>query len=241
MTGTDTVRVVETDTIRIVETDTLVVTDTLTVVETDTLVVTDTLIVVEVDTVYVEVPGEGCPVDWTCIPPASLYEFSLDALRGGRSGATSVVEGTYFRHLYRLDGVWDDLAEIAAPGVDSVVFVWDGSRNRERLYPYDVGGSGSAPFSLLFGTYVVCWEVFGTEPDSACKTVTITTQFGFRFPNPVPMKPGTMRQAVFPLNDIRPIGDYFATLDGVPGTPLPDDMGWYWLPAGDGEIITGSN
>lgn len=217
--------VIGTDTVRIVETDTLIV------VETDTLIVT------EVDTVYVEIPGEGCPNGWTCTPPISSYVFSLDALRDGRSGATSVVEGTYFRHLYRFDGVWNGFAEIAVPGVDSVVFVWNGSRNRERLYPYDVGGSGSAPSLLLSGAYILCWEVFGTDPDSACETVSITTQVGFRLPSSVPMKDGLMRQALFPLNDIQPISDFVATLNGQVGSLLPDNLGWYWLPVSDsGEI-----
>lgn len=135
------------------------------------------------ETVYVPVPTPPdtvyeCPPGWTCQrPPPDVvlptYELHLTA---DRSGSGVVVDGAeippgdYYIHLERSDDSWRGLGEVEAPGVDSVVFTVDGSRNRERLYPYEAP-AGNTPVSIA-GSHLITWRVFGDEPAAASVSVT---------------------------------------------------------------------
>ena len=113
---------------------------------------------------------------------------------------------------------------------------WISTSKRERSYPYEVGGG---PIPLAVGLHELTWEVFGLEPDAgtATLTVTVTVSF-FRIPEPIPMQDGLMVQVSFPLDDVRDVEGYTATLNVEPGTEQMDGLGWYWLPAPEtGEII----
>lgn len=185
----------------------------------------DTLVIIAAEPI--PVPWE-CPIGWTCEPPLGPYVITVSATRNDASGVLAAPEGTLFVNLERRDGSWAGSPEASIAGVDSVVFVLDGTRNRERNYPYEAGG-GAIP--LAVGIHELVWEVFGTEPDSGTATLTVTVTVGFRIPDPVPMQDGLMVQVTFPLTDVGLIADYTATLLGEPGNPLPADLGWYWLPA----------
>ena len=193
----------------------------------------DTLVVIAAEPA--PIPWE-CPVDWTCEPPPSLYVVTVSATRNDMSGELTAPEGTLFVNLERRDGSWtgNPVGELIA-GVDSVVFVLDGIRNRERAYPYEAGGG---PIPLTVGIHELVWELFGLEPDAGTATLTVTVTISFRVPDPIPMADGLMVQVSFPLDDVRPIKDYTASLNGESGTEQPGGLGWYWLPAPDtGEII----
>ena len=192
----------------------------------------DTLVVIAAEP---PIPEFECPVDWTCEPPPSIYVVTVSATRNDASGSLTAPEGELFVNLERRDGSWTGNPDGPIAGVDSVVFVLDGVRNSERNYPYEVSG-GSIP--LAVGLHELVWSVFGLESDSGTATLTVTVTVSFRFPEPVPMQDGLMRQAIFPLDAVRPIEDYIAMLDGQLGTPLPDDLGWYWLPAPTAGSIT---
>lgn len=206
------------------------------VAEGDTLVVK---IVTGTDTVEVEVPVPGperCPDGWTCTPPvSSVYTLHITPSGSGVgevSEGGTIKAGNYSIHLERRDGAWVGGANV---GVDSILFTYDGRKNRERFRPYEVA---PVPTNISAGTHTVTWEVFGAEPDSGSVTFMATEGLGFRIPEPVPMEDGLMVQVTFLLDDMRPVSDFTATLNGEGGAILPGDLGWYWLPAPPtGEIV----
>ena len=204
----------------------------------DTLTLTVIAAEVPPDTVLIPSPPdtvEVCPVDWTCTPPLGPYVITVSATRNDMSGELTAPEGMLFVNLERRDGTWTGSPFEPIAGVDSVVFVLDGARNRERSYPYEVGGG---PIPLAVGLHELTWKVFGLEPDAGTATLTVTVTVSFRIPDPILMGPGLMVQVSFPLDDVRDVEGYTATLNGEPGTQQTGGLGWYWLPAPDtGEII----
>lgn len=136
-------------------------------------------IIIEIDSI--PFPVYDCPPDflrtdmgagWSCTPPepTATYAISVSAIRNDRTGDLEVPAGDYYVHLDRLDGAWDGSGFVRIAGVDSVVFVLDGQRNRERNYPYEVRGG---QITLAVGEHSLTWEVFGDEPDSGASTVTV--------------------------------------------------------------------
>ena len=90
---------------------------------------------------------------------------------------------------------------------------WTDGNGREHRVQLGPNASGSP----LSGSYWLCAnDIEGaTNGQASCNSIRMgVTQINFRIPNPVPMKDGLMVQAVFPLDDIRPIEEYVATLLG---------------------------
>lgn len=179
-------------------------------------------------------------------PSSSTYRLSITVDPTTISDVREVIVGVYSIHLNRRDGAWSELGNVVVPGVDSIVFVLDGFRNRERRLPYEATGG---PVDVPAGRHIVEWEVFGLETDAGVDTFTAVmpdqTSALFDLRATVPMEDGLMVQVLksstpFDLfaGTPRPTSDFVARLDGVEGSLLPGALGWYWLPApADGSVI----
>lgn len=108
----------------------------------------------------------------------SDYELHIVKNRGADNAYTgqTLSAGTYWVRLERKDNQWDGIPPNSrlSPGVDSVVFVIDGQKTRERLHPYE-----AKPIDWSNGSHSVKWTLYGYSTT----TQTLTVQVGN---NPAP-------------------------------------------------------
>ncbi len=127
-------------------------------------------------------------------PPVQLtYLLSISANRYEMTGMQDVVEGDYYIHLDRPDGAWLGQGDISMPGVDSVIFVLDGFRNREQRYPYEATGD---VVTMPVGAHTVIWEVYGDEPETGQASFTVISD-GVDPDPPVPPSGNIITQHTF--------------------------------------------